>query len=81
MKVDLRLFAVAREIAQQATIELEMEEGATVAELRSLLVSRFPELEKMRSVLRFAVNEDYVSDHTTLQPNDDVACIPPVSGG
>lgn len=81
MVVTLRLFAVARSVAGNDSIQLDLPTGATIAQLRSALLARLPELEPMTMALRFAVNEDYASEDTVVCAEDDLACIPPVSGG
>ena len=81
MKVQVRLFAAAKEWAKAGTIELDVPGGATVAEVRSALVIRVPRLAQFGPQLRLAVNADYADDATAISPDADVACIPPVSGG
>lgn len=81
MKITVRLFAIARDAAENGTLELELTEGATIGTVRRELVARLPELAAMSTALRFAVNEDYAHDDTVVQASDEVACIPPVSGG
>lgn len=81
MKVNVRLFAIARESAGTATLEVELSEDATVAQLREALVRQVPGLSGLTGQLRFAVNEDYVAEDRVIAMGDDVACIPPVSGG
>jgi molybdopterin converting factor subunit 1 len=82
MKVRVRLFAVLRERAGRDELELELEEGATVADALSRL-SRQPPFEELlaRLPVRLAVNRDIVADGTPLRPSDELALIPPVSGG
>ena len=81
MKHTLQLFAVARELAGGATVELELPAGATIADLRRALVAHTPGLAKLDRHLMFAMNADYVSDATVIVPGAELACIPPVSGG
>lgn len=81
MRLEVRLFAVARDLAASDHLTVELQQGATVADLRQKLVELLPELSPMASQLLFAVDEQYTRDTTVLEPNADVACIPPVSGG
>ncbi len=53
---------------------------ATVGELRHYLYSTYPQLEKLNSLM-IAVNNNYANDEAALQPADEIALIPPVSGG
>jgi molybdopterin converting factor subunit 1 len=80
MKVNVRLFAAARQWAEADSIELEMP-GTTVADLRIALLSRLPKLSTFGPQLRFAVNSEFADDSTLVPINAEVACIPPVSGG
>lgn len=82
MTVTVRLFAVLRERAGRDSIEVELEEGATVAEALAELSAR-PELGDLldRMPVRMAVNRDYADPDTQLASGDEVALVPPVSGG
>ena len=81
MKISVQLFAVAKQLANRATVEVELSPEATVAELRKALVAEVPSLAGMAAQLRFAVNEEYAPDQAHIPPDGRVACIPPVSGG
>jgi MoaE-MoaD fusion protein len=83
MVLQVRLFAVLRERAGCETLEIELAEGATVADaLRSLSAESEPlatAVEAMPVVM--AVNRAYADEGTTLSAGDELALIPPVSGG
>jgi molybdopterin synthase catalytic subunit len=83
MVLQVRLFAVLRERAGRDSLEIEVAEGATVAEaLRALSTACEPlgaALEAMPVVM--AVNRSYVGEDATLSAGDELALIPPVSGG
>lgn len=81
MKIRLRLFALAKQQAGCDTWELELPEPATVADVRAAFEASFPTWSALDKHIRFAVNAKFASDDTPIQPHDDVACIPPVSGG
>ncbi|REK10276.1 MAG: molybdopterin converting factor subunit 1 [Planctomycetota bacterium] len=81
MNVTLHLFAVARELAQSDTLELELPEGATVGQLREHLAAEHPALAEILPHVLFAVDSEYVDNERTLSPECQIACIPPVSGG
>ena len=82
MTVTVRLFAVLRERAGKDSIEIELEEGATVAQALDQLSAR-PELGDLldRMPVRMAVNRDYADPETRLASGDELALVPPVSGG
>lgn len=82
MRVSVRLFAILRERAGTDAVELELPLGATVAEALRALAQR----EALGDVLarmpvRMAVNRDYADELTVLAPSDELALIPPLSGG
>ncbi|WP_457630492.1 molybdopterin converting factor subunit 1 [Oceanithermus sp.] len=79
MKVKVRLFANYREIAGLSETGLELEEGATVASARRALEARFPGLDLGGGMA--AVNEELARPETPLRDGDELAFLPPVSGG
>jgi len=81
MKVRVRLFAVQRELAGTREVALELADGADVEAAWSALVARHPVLAPGRPSVRFARNGDYADPTTPLADGDEVAMIPPVSGG
>ncbi len=80
--VHVRLFAMLRERAGTDTLALELREGATVADAMRALAGheRLGELLE-RMPVHMAVNRDYATAGTVLNPDDELALIPPVSGG
>ena len=81
MKLTVRLFAAARELAGCGELGVELPTGATVGELRSTLIVAAPALAALAERSMVAVNEEYASDATLLNEGDVAALIPPVSGG
>ncbi|HVL67288.1 MAG TPA: molybdopterin converting factor subunit 1 [Vicinamibacterales bacterium] len=81
MFVTVRLFARLREIVGGRDTHVKLPDGATARDLWSALVARYPELEPYTPSVSCAVNEDYARLSTPLQDGDDVAFLPPVSGG
>ena len=75
------LFAGVREAVGEREILVELADGATVEELRQELVRAFPQLAGIAPSLSVAVNREYCPDGTLLGVGDEVAIIPPVSGG
>ena len=80
MRVSVRFFALYRERAGVSRKEVDLPEGTTPAELLASLQSEYPSLPAAFPVL-IAVNSEYVSDEAILRDGDEVAFIPPVSGG
>jgi MoaE-MoaD fusion protein len=79
MQVMLRFFAVSREMIGAERQMHTLPEGATLQDLQDRLFATYPSLEAQR--VRFAVNQTYASLSAELHDGDEVACIPPVSGG
>ena len=75
----IRAFGVTREILGGKELVVEIE-GQTVATLRKELLERFPPLAGLRSCY-IAVNNSYADDLQILSEKDEIALIPPVSGG
>jgi MoaE-MoaD fusion protein len=80
MRVVVRLFASYREAAGMGRIELELQPGATVKDAIAEIVRRFPLVAEGRKVV-IAKNREYVDASEPLADGDEVALIPPVSGG
>ena len=79
--IRVRLFAMQRELAGTRQLELELPGGSTIEDAWQALVARVPALAPGRSAVRFARNADYAPAETLLADGDEVAMIPPVSGG
>jgi molybdopterin synthase catalytic subunit len=80
-RLRIRLFATLRERAGASELVREFPEGATVAEVWASLKKEFPALASSRDSVSFAVNQEYVRGDFRLNDGDEVAFIPPVSGG
>jgi len=81
VKVNVRLFAGLHDLIGQRQVSLELSDDATIADLREGLSSRYPVVTPFLSTLVCAVDEEYVSLEHPLRDGDEVALIPPVSGG
>jgi molybdopterin synthase catalytic subunit len=81
IRVRVRLFAIQRELAGAREIPIELPRGALVEDAWTAIADRFPVLRPGRPSLRFARNGDYADPATELADGDEVAFIPPVSGG
>jgi len=79
LRVRVRLFASFREAAGTAHLTSELDHGARVSDLLAQLAERIPALGATRGLV--AVNQTYVDPDTVLHNGDEVALIPPVSGG
>ncbi len=81
IRVRIRLFAMQREAAGSRELRVELPLGATVEDAWTAAVAAVPALAPGRPSLRFAVNGAYADPSTPLAHDDEVAVIPPVSGG
>ena len=81
MKVAVCLFARYREAAGRDRVEVEVREGATVEDVWRAVAAQHPVLERHRPHTLFAIGNDYVKPERPVQPGEELACFPPVSGG
>lgn len=81
MRINLRFFASLRERLGRSEETREVPSGATVETVWNLLKREHPDLAMIERSLAFAVAQEYVDKDHPLQDNDELAFIPPVSGG
>jgi molybdopterin converting factor subunit 1 len=81
MRIHVKLFAILKDRAGVGELRLDLPDQATVEIARSEIASRFPPIAEMMNRVAFAVNREYVKRETVLQDGDELALIPPVSGG
>jgi len=79
--VDVRYFAIIREIVGLSAERRAVSEGATAGDIFTQLIRENPRLERMRPVTMLMVNKAYVTHDHELHDGDELALIPPVSGG
>ena len=80
MQLTIFGFGIAKDIIGGNTIDMELPDAISVAQLKTVLFEKYPEFKKLRS-LAIAVNSEYAQDELLLEGKDDVVLIPPVSGG
>ena len=81
MKITVQLFAGVSELLGKRHVTLDMAEGATVSLLWDQLTSEYPRVTPFLSSLVCAIDEEFVSSEHPLRDGDEVAIIPPISGG
>jgi molybdopterin converting factor subunit 1 len=79
MKCRVKTFGIARDILGSKEVTLEIH-GNKVIDLRTDLAKHYPKLGSLQSLF-IAVNQHYAADDTQLLESDEIALIPPVSGG
>lgn len=80
MKINVLAFGVAKEIFGSGEVCLEMTNDATVSNLKYLLEQQYPRLKQLSSYM-VAVNNEYALPGDTIHERNEIAIIPPVSGG
>ena len=81
IRVNVKLLALARDLAGTNETVLSLEPNTKISSLIDSLVQQYPRFRDWKNYLRFAVNYEYVDNNYVLHDNDEVAVIPPVSGG
>ena len=81
MRVIVRLFARLRDIAGTAELERDVASGSTVGAIWDALTRDFPAMVPYGSSISVAVNADYARMDAAVREGDEVAFLPPVSGG
>ncbi|MET3288983.1 UNVERIFIED_CONTAM: molybdopterin converting factor subunit 1 [Brevibacillus sp. OAP136] len=81
MQVKILLFAGLAERAGKRELLIEVDESATVHALLETIGSDYPQLAELLPNCFVSVNQEYANPDTTISQNDEVAILPPVSGG
>ena len=81
MLARVHLFAVARQRAGRPVVEVDLPDGATVADLKAALRATAYDLAAILPAARFAIDSEYADDDAPIPPGAEIALIPPVSGG
>lgn len=81
MRVHVLFFGMLKEVAGRASDTIDLAEGASVADVLKHYESEIPRLKESLSSLAVAVNQQYAGPDTKLNPGDEIALLPPVSGG
>lgn len=81
VRIQVKLFASLRDRAGISELTLELPAGATVREAAEALQTRLPAIAGYRASVAYAVNRSYAQPGCVLNDGDELAVIPPVSGG
>jgi molybdopterin converting factor subunit 1 len=81
MRVTIRFFARLRDITGTPELTREAVPGATVASIWQQVVTEFPDLAKYERSISSALNADYARMDQQVRDGDEIAFLPPVSGG
>lgn len=80
-KIKILFFATFRTRAGMSSTELEIKKGATVGELKEILVAQIPALEASLHHTLLSINREFAFDEEVIPEQAEVALFPPVSGG
>jgi len=81
MRVRVLFFGMLKDLAGKSSETLELREGATVGDVLADCEAKIPRLKNAMASLAVAVNQQYAGAETVLRADDEVALLPPVSGG
>tara|TARA_B100001142_G_C14346283_1_gene660124 strand:- start:2166 stop:2411 length:246 start_codon:yes stop_codon:yes gene_type:complete len=81
LKINILLFANLKEIAKRSSLQLDVPETSTVIDIIGVLKKEIPNITPYFESIMIAVNMTYVEDSYKLHNDDEIALIPPASGG
>ena len=81
MQVHVLFFGILKDIAGRASDSISLPDGATLADVVDHYENRIPELKRMLPSVAISVNQEYSGSEMKLHSNDEIAFLPPVSGG
>lgn len=80
MEITVLAFGIAKDIFGASTVTVELADTSITADLKASLEEKYPKLKQLASYM-VAVNNEYAEDGLVITERDEVAIIPPVSGG
>ncbi len=80
MTVSILLFGISRDIVGSRSLQIDFSDKVSVKELMHTLEEKYPKFKELSSLL-VAVDDEYASEDHILSGDEEIALIPPVSGG
>ena len=81
MRITVKLFAAHRQLMGRREVTVEAPDGATVGDVWRALKAQYPALSHLSDTVVAALNRDYAPLDAPVKAGDEIAFIPPVSGG
>lgn len=81
MRIKVKFFASYREAVGKSEVEVDVKDKTDISALLEILKSEHPELGKLIEPVIVSINREYATYNTILKEGDEVAILPPVSGG
>lgn len=80
MKIKVLAFGIAKDIFGSSSVTADLTGNADISTLKALLEQEYPQLKQLASYM-VAVNNEYALNEQSINERDEIAIIPPVSGG
>ena len=80
-KIKVRLFAILKDTVGKKEIIVAVPSGATLKMLKNKILQEYPSLNSFSNKFILSVNLKVATDDTIISPSDEIAILPPVSGG
>ena len=80
MQVSLLAFGIARDILGRDQVNFDLKEAMSIEQFKNLICAQYPDFKKLIH-FDLAINHEYQDDNYILKGQDEIAIIPPVSGG
>ena len=80
MKVQILAFGITKELIGKMSFDMTLKKQSNVEDLKTSLFTHYPELSKLGTIA-LAINSEYATDDQIIHEGDEIALIPPVSGG